>query len=596
MKNSYLVRRIFMVVVLGVFLTVLLTTITFTFLSQTLFTHLRENELTPKAHALGELVRMYVEGETDLSTLMSIMTSFDPQGDSLLGAYALVLDCDGEIMFASRGITDEYLSLIKKGFSSVMQGRIVTTPRRLNIVRANVVMVGTPVYASDGRFIAAVVLLVPMVEIIAATGSMNGALFLTMSVVLPIVGIISYILAKRISKPLRQMSKAALSMASGSFTERADTNQGGEIGELAHSLNFLARELSGTISALTLERNRLRDVIDGLSEGIVAVDRKGEVTHTNTALVNLFSGSRALGDGTLVSHRLGLIPFPEVWEDVDAVLAGSGPAERNIDMNDIVLKVRITPLLDEYGSIAGAVGLISDITSMELLEKTRREFVANVSHELRTPLTAMRGLVEPMRDGLVKTEEARQRYLDIILRETMRLSRLINDLMELSRLQSGGLSLECAPVHMDTLFADLQEKYRSTAEDHGLSFSLTFDPEKSPVVWSNADRVEEVLVILLDNAIKYTPEGGEVSLGSVVSGTRLWISVSDTGVGIEPEDQKHIFDRFYKVDKSHTTRGSGLGLSIAKEMLQRLGSELTVESVPGKGSTFRFSLPLNRQI
>jgi len=595
MRNSYLVRRIFAIVVLGVFLTVALTTITYSFLSQTIFTQLRENELTPKAKALGELVRMYVEGEDDADTIRKIVVAGEQPDKSLLGAYALILNERGGVMYASPDITQEYFNLIEKEFFSIMEGKTVTTPRKLQMVQANVVMVGTPVYSSSGRFIAAVVLMVPMVEIIASISSMNGALMFSTSVVLPVIGIVSYILAKRISKPLRQMNKVALSMAGGSFSERADSNQSGEIGELARSLNFLARELSGTISDLTLERNRLRDMIDGLSEGIIAVDRSGEVTHTNHALAELFSDSRALGDGTLTSRRLGLIPVPEVWEDIDSVLAGQEAAERTIDVAKRVLKVRITPLRDAYGSVAGAVGLVIDITSMELLEKTRREFVANVSHELRTPLTAMRGLVEPMRDGLVKTEEARQRYLDIILRETMRLSRLINDLMELSRLQSGTLSMECSPVRMSVLFADLQDKYRSTAEDHDLSFSLSFDPEQSPVVWSNADRIEQVLVILLDNAIKYTPEGGSVTLDSAVRAGRLHISVADTGVGISEEDQQHVFERFYKVDKAHTTKGSGLGLSIAKEMLQRLGSDLTLRSEEGKGSVFSFSLPLHSQ-
>jgi len=596
MRNSYLVRRIFAIVVLGVFLTVALTTITYTFLSQTIFTQLRENELTPKAKALGELVRMYIDEEIDQDTIRQIVAAGSEPDSNLLGAYALVLNDEGGVMFASPGITDDYYKLIKKEFVSMMQGKTVTTPRRLQMVQANVVMVGTPVYSAAGEFISAVVLMVPMVEIIAAIGSMNGALVFSMSIVLPIIGVVSYILAKRISKPLRQMNKVALSMASGSFSERADSNQGGEIGELARSINFLARELSVTIADLTLERNRLRDVIDGLSEGILAVDRGGEVTHTNRALAELFSGSRALSDGSLHSTRLGLVPFPEVWDDIDSVLTGSEPTEQTIELKDRILRVRITPLRDEYGSVAGAVGLIVDITSSELLEKTRREFVANVSHELRTPLTAMRGLVEPMRDGLVKTEEARQRYLDIILRETMRLSRLINDLMELSRLQSGNLSMECSPVRMSVMFADLQDKYLPTAEDHDLSFHLTFDPQHSPVVWTNADRVEEVLVILLDNAIKYTPEGGTVTLSSAVQGDRLRISVTDTGVGISEEDQKHVFDRFYKVDKAHTTKGSGLGLSIAKEMLQRLGSDLTLRSEEGKGSTFSFSLPLNRPL
>ncbi len=284
-----------------------------------------------------------------------------------------------------------------------------------------------------------------------------------------------------------------------------------------------------------------------------------------------------------------------VWEDFDAVLAGKGPAVRKLQSGSTVLLAHITPLTGEDGRIAGAVCMLSDITQAELLETTRREYVANVSHELRTPLTALRGLVEPMRDGLVKTEADRQRYYDIILRETMRLSRLIDDLMELSRLQSGTLSMECEDTDMSLILGDLQEKYQAIAEDNDIEFSLSFDPETVPRVWTNSDRAEEVLVILLDNAIKYTPAGGRVTLGAAVRPDRLDLSVADTGIGIAEADIPHIFERFYKVDKAHHSKGSGLGLSIAHEMLERLHSELTVESKEGEGSVFRFSLPRTRR-
>lgn len=595
MNNSYLIRRIFTLVLFSVFMTVLLTTFTYTIYAQTAFTSLRERELTPKANALGELVRMYIEGETDLSLLSTVLLSpTDDPNDNILGAYAVILNCDGEILYSTKGITDADRELISAESGPLVHGKTVTTPRRMRLVQARVVIVGTPVMSKDGAYLGAVILLVPMMEILASITSVNNALLVSAAVVLPIVAILTYYLSSRISKPLRQMNQVALAMASGSFTERADSRQGGEVGELAHSLNFLARELSRTIADLTLERNRLRDIIDGLSEGIVAVDRNCDVTHWNSALASLFSGSRALPDGTQTSRNLGLVPYDEVWEDFQNVLKSGQPAERVLAVGKLSLSIRIAPLLDEYGGVIGAVGRFSDITSIELLEKTRREFVANVSHELRTPLTAMRGLVEPMRDGLVKSDEMQKRYLDIILRETLRLSRLINDLMELSRLQSGTLSMEKTSVRTSILFSDLQEKYRSTAEDHGLSFSLTCAPENLPNVYANADRIEEVLVILLDNAIKYTPEGGSVTLDAHPQGEKLWISVCDTGVGIAPEDQEHVFERFYKVDRAHTSKGSGLGLSIAKEMLEKLGSTLYLESTLGQGSVFRFALPILR--
>ena len=188
--------------------------------------------------------------------------------------------------------------------------------------------------------------------------------------------------------------------------------------------------------------------------------------------------------------------------------------------------------MDEIGTTAGAVGLFSDITQMERLERTRRDYVANVSHEMRTPLTAMRALIEPLKEGMVKTEDARMRYYDIILREIMRLSRLINDLMELSRLQSGTLAIRTERMKLAGLVDDVCERYRSIAEDHDISFREETDFSKVPAVVSNADRVEQLLVILLDNAIKYTPEGGTVSLDATWDEARVTLIVKDTGIGI----------------------------------------------------------------
>ena len=203
----------------------------------------------------------------------------------------------------------------------------------------------------------------------------------------------------------------------------------------------------------------------------------------------------------------------------------------------------------------------------------------------------MRGLIEPLRDGMVQSQETRMRYYDILLRETLRLSRLIDDLMELSRLQSGQLSLTTHEVDLGAMVADLADKYAYNAKAKKQSFRLLCEPEACPRVMTNEDRAEQVLVILLDNAMKYTPEGGEISLDVLVQPDHVVISVSDTGIGISEDDLPYVFDRFYKADKSHSgANGSGLGLSIAKEILTSLGETITVQSQLGRGTTFSFTL------
>ena len=264
---------------------------------------------------------------------------------------------------------------------------------------------------------------------------------------------------------------------------------------------------------------------------------------------------------------------------------------RNLEMPERVLRVVISPLVDEIGTTAGAVGLFSDITQMERLERTRRDYVANVSHEMRTPLTAMRALIEPLKEGMVTTEDARMRYYDIILREIMRLSRLINDLMELSRLQSGSLAIRTERMKLAELGGRRMRAlplHRRGSQHHLPRGKRTFP--RCPPLFPTPDRVEQLLVILLDNAIKYTPGGGTVSLDAAWNDARVTLIVKDTGIGIAKEDLPYVFDRFYKVDKAHSGMGSGLGLSIARELLKWMGEDIWVKSEVGKGTQFGFTL------
>ena len=235
------------------------------------------------------------------------------------------------------------------------------------------------------------------------------------------------------------------------------------------------------------------------------------------------------------------------------------------------------------------MGIVSDVTSAERLEQTRRDYVANVSHELRTPLTAMRALIDPLRDGLIKTEEQRQMTYDVVLRETMRLTRLVSDMLELSRLQSGKASLTKSVFCPGPLLELIRETYSAYAEDYQQTFIYDV-PDVLPDVLGNPDRTQQVLIALLDNAFKYSNEGGTVTLSVSVTGDVIRVTVRDTGIGISPEDLPHVFDRFYKADKSHGGKGTGLGLAIAYEIMKQLGEDMKVESIQGLGSAFTFTL------
>lgn len=384
-------------------------------------------------------------------------------------------------------------------------------------------------------------------------------------------------------QPLTLLRDAAVKIANGSMKTRASEHAPGEIGQLGRAINQISSQLSGNMYQLILERNRLKHILDNLSEGIIAVDSEGKITHRNPAVDALMSGSH-VSDVTL--HRMD---GGRVWEDFKRAIETGESVERNVNIADKVIRITIQPIIDEIDMTAGAVGMFSDITQQERLERTRREYVANVSHEMRTPLTAVRALIEPLKEGMVRDEEARMRYYDIILREVMRLTRLISDLMELSRLQSGTVAIEKERMQLDELLYDVCDRYSFTAAERGLSFDVKGDFSELPEVYTNADRVEQLMVILLDNAIKYTEKGG-LTVSSEFDGDKVTISVSDTGIGIAEEDLPYVFDRFYKVDKAHSGKGSGLGLSIAKELWNWMGEELTVTSKRDQGTTFRFTV------
>ena len=391
----------------------------------------------------------------------------------------------------------------------------------------------------------------------------------------------------RAVKPIMQLRDVAVAVANGDLSARCDESAPGELGELGRAINNLSSQLARNLYTLILERNRLRQMIDGLSEGVVAVDSEGGITHANPALEKLFA--RGKPGVHLPDARMRVIPDSSVWADFDSVIATGEPVTRNLTVQDRTLRLTVSPIIDEIGMTAGAVGLISDITQSERLERTRREYVSNVSHELRTPLTAVRALVEPLKEGMVTSEADRMRYYDIILREVLRLSRLINDQLELSRLQSGTIAIEKKRMTLDDLVYDVCDRYQSIAEEHGLSLEIPTDFAACPPVYANADRVEELLIILLDNAIKYT-EKGSVRVSAEWDDTVVRLSVSDTGIGISEEDLPYVFDRFYKVDKAHSGKGSGLGLSIAQELITRMDEEISVGSEKDQGTTFTFTI------
>ena len=294
------------------------------------------------------------------------------------------------------------------------------------------------------------------------------------------------------------------------------------------------------------------------------------------------------------TERIQIVPFEEFWEDL-AVCMENGETQKNVvESPNYAYEYTIVPRFDADDSnvCIGATGFFRDITEEHKLDMTRRDYVANISHELRTPLQTLRGLIEPLADGMVKKDEDRMRYYDIILNETLRLSRLIDDMLELSKLQSGTLAFQMYPFDLNEVLSSIHARFTPVMKEAGIYFSVHSTAERLPTVNGNPDRVEQILVILLDNAKKYTPRGKSITIITdyIENEKKVYISVADTGQGIHEYDIDHIFDRFFKADRARGKKGSGLGLSIAKELLTYMGETIKVTSKYEEGSTFTFTL------
>ena len=376
----------------------------------------------------------------------------------------------------------------------------------------------------------------PLDEVRLAEGSFRSLMLPYALLGLLFMGVAVGLLALRIMAPVDTLVQAARRISDGDEIEISEKLPV-ELRPLGRAFNQMSHRLSRSLSELTYERDTLSQVLESLDEGVLAVDRQGDVLRENRAAPRLLGGR----DSAEYARVLGILRKG----------GQTVPEPQQMQIGERTVLAVFRPLAE-----AGALAVLRDVTENERLERTRRNYVANISHELRTPLSS-------------------------------RLSRLVNDLLELSNLQSSPAAFSTERVDaLETLY-DLHDRTRTLAQAKGVTLALDV-PEELPQVITNEDRLQQVLTILLDNAIKFTPAGGSVTLGAMQEGRHVRFSVRDTGIGMDEYTVQHAFDRFHQADPSHGAKGSGLGLAIAQEIMARLGSRILIKSKPGEGSEFAF--------
>jgi len=415
-----------------------------------------------------------------------------------------------------------------------------------------------------------------------------------LTIIIPFSIGFGWFLWKRVIKPLEEVNSAAREMARGNLDRELRIYTDDEFGELARSINDMARQLKNTIDEITEARNQASAILDSIADGVIAVNKSGEVLFVNPVVEKVFGINQKASQG---KNILGVIRNYDVERLLEKALRTEKPVSQEIRLiypEPKVFCVNATPLQGHSRQKGGAVVLFNDITQRKKLEDMRTEFVANVSHELRTPLTSIRGFLETLLEGKVEDQATIRRFLEIINRETARLTRLIDDLLNLSKIEERQVVHRWQAVQLLDTVNKAIVMFQAQAKEQNLEL-VTELPAELPVVRGDPDMLAQVLINLVDNAIKFTPAGGRITVRAGANEENVRIDVEDTGIGIPPENIPRIFERFYRVEKSRSRElgGIGLGLAIVKHIIRAHGGKTGVESIVGKGSKFSFTLPID---
>ncbi|MBI5877024.1 MAG: HAMP domain-containing protein [Chloroflexi bacterium] len=399
---------------------------------------------------------------------------------------------------------------------------------------------------------------------------------------------LAILIARRTTNSLAHLRRIAIRLAAGDLNARAREDLPDESSQLAVTMNQMAEQLSATIRTLNQERTRLDAILTRMADGLLIVDAQDTVTQINDEAQRILSAPPA--------HALGRT-FTQVARDHEMTACLRAARTTGQEQSRVVeqsgsrrfLRMVATPQRGDTAADACLI-LLQDLTTVRRLETIRRDFVSNISHELRTPLASLLALAETLADGALDDPPAARRFVDRIAGEVHQLTSLVNDLLDLSSIESGRAPIQRVPANVSAVVTRAAERLQPQARRAGVALQISSAPDV--IVQIDSARIEQVMLNLIHNGIKFTPAGGRIDCRVAVHPDHVTISVRDTGVGIGPQDLPRVFERFYKADKSRAGGGTGLGLAIAKHIVELHGGAIWAESVEGQGTTMLFTLPL----
>lgn len=559
-------------------------------LMKSTYLNMKENQLEDDAKILLQTTNIeHLNLDKDAAT---IQKTLDPLGDEI-DARITVIDSEGDVVADTKKNPDnlnnhmnrpEVADILENGKS------VGISIRESDSLGYSMLYVAVPV-KHQGKTDGVLRISISLESVEAAVVKLWGHLALVFGIALVIIAAISVFIARKITRPVNEIIEVSTDLANHKYDSRIHGKVSGELQDLSISVNMLAESLEKQMFEIKQNEQRLNAIVQNLVSGVMLINVDKQVIMTNRTMYQILGESEITGK-----------PFYEVIKSfalsqlIETTFETKTMQQKEIILyfpREMILDASVSPILAEDGEITGIILLLHDITQIRHLENVRSEFVTNVSHELKTPVTALKGFAETLLDGAMYDEVLLKKFLTIIKEESDRLHRLIMDILALSRIEQNPVTENIELVDVDEVIEQSARTIFEMATGKNIHVSV---PEKNitPVIIEiDRDKLQQILINLLSNAINYTPLDGKVEVKLIEHEAEVIIEVTDNGIGIPAKDIDRVFERFYRVDKARSRHsgGTGLGLSIVKHLVENCGGRIEVESQEEVGSTFRVTLP-----
>ncbi|EAF0835822.1 PAS domain-containing protein [Listeria monocytogenes] len=559
-------------------------------LMKSTYLNMKENQLEDDAKILLQTTNMEnLDLDKDAAT---IQKSLDPLGEDI-DARITVIDSKGDVVADTKKDPEkldnhmnrpEVTDILKKGES------VGISIRESDSLGYSMLYVAVPV-KHQGKTDGVLRISISLESVDAAVAKLWGNLALIFGIALVIIAAISVFIARKITRPVREIIEVSTDLANHKYASRIHGKISGELQDLSISVNTLAESLETQMFEIKQNEQRLNAIVQNLVSGVMLINVDKQVIMTNRTMYQILGETEITGK-----------PFYEVIKSfalsqlIEATFETKTIQQKEIILyfpREMILDASVSPILGENGEITGIILLLHDITQIRHLENVRSEFVTNVSHELKTPVTALKGFAETLLDGAMYDEVLLKKFLTIIKEESDRLHRLIMDILALSRIEQNPVAENVELVDVDEVIEQSARTIFEMATEKNIRVTIPEKTSASVMIETDRDKLQQIIINLLSNAINYTPVDGKVEVKLIEQEAEVIIEVTDNGIGIPAKDIDRVFERFYRVDKARSRHsgGTGLGLSIVKHLVENCGGRIEVESQEEVGSTFRVTLP-----